>query len=142
MCFLSSQTRWSWQIKRACTSKVFLRTSKAVDCVCLCKQDVQEGQSFIQHAKCPPVRQCLVPKLTAVCERYLDCCCKEQGKEALDYKKDNQTRRQEKLGASQDKSKLSHSNDWCAKTGSNTSPPNENGTLLDTPLKSAKPRPS
>ena len=37
--------------------------------------------------------------------------------------KNNQTRRQEKLlGSSQDKSKLSHSNDWCAKTGSNTIP--------------------
>jgi hypothetical protein len=42
---------------------------------------------------------------------------------------------QEKLGASQDKNKLSHSNDWCAKTGSNTTPPNENCTLLDTPLR-------
>jgi hypothetical protein len=41
----------------------------------------------------------------------------------LHYQKSNQTRRQEKLGASQDKSKLSHSNDWCAKTGSNTTPP-------------------
>ena len=40
----------------------------------------------------------------------------------------NQTRRQEKLGASQDESKLSHSNDWCTKTGPNTTPPNEDDT--------------
>ena len=43
----------------------------------------------------------------------------------IHYQKSNQTRRQEKLGASQDKSNLSHSNDWCAKTGSNTTPPKE-----------------
>ena len=42
----------------------------------------------------------------------------------LHYQKSNQTqRRQEKLEANQDKIKLSHSNDWCAKTGSNTTPP-------------------
>ena len=33
------------------------------------------------------------------------------------YQNSTQTRRQEKLGASQDKSKVSHCNDWCAKTG-------------------------
>ena len=38
------------------------------------------------------------------------------------YQMSSQTQRQEKLGASQDKSKLSHSNDWCAKIGSNTNP--------------------
>ena len=47
------------------------------------------------------------------------------------YQKSNQTRRQERLGASQDKSKLRHSNDWCAETGSNTTPPNEEGTPLE-----------
>jgi hypothetical protein len=47
----------------------------------------------------------------------------------LHYQKSKQTRRQEKLGASQDKSKLSHSNDWCAETGSNTTPPRETDTL-------------
>ena len=49
----------------------------------------------------------------------------------LHYQKSNQTRRQEKLGASQDKSKLSHGNDWCAKLGSNTSPPKETDTPLE-----------
>ena len=40
-------------------------------------------------------------------------------------RRNNQTRRQEKLGTSQDKSKVSHNNDWCAKFGSNTTPPKE-----------------
>jgi hypothetical protein len=47
------------------------------------------------------------------------------------YQKSNQARRQEKLWASQDKGKLSHSNDWCAKSGSNTT----SSTETDTPLK-------
>jgi hypothetical protein len=46
----------------------------------------------------------------------------------LHYQKTNQTQRQEKLGASQDKSKLSHSNDWCTRTGTNTTSPKVSDT--------------